>query len=118
MSTAFKDYVLDMLEPIGPVNAKRMFGGGGLFMHGSMFALVDDDVLYFKVDDGNAAPYDDRDAPAFTYMRGQKQLAMSYREVPAEIIDDADQLCLWAEQAWNAARRSATPQKKTKRTSE
>jgi len=111
MSTAFKDYVLDMLDPIGPVSAKRMFGGGGIFLHGNMFALIDDDVLYLKVDDQNINPFNDAGAPAFTYMRGDKELALSYREVPADVIDDTDELCDWAQQAWEAARRSGTSSK-------
>ena len=119
MSTAFKDYILEMLDPIGPVSARRMFGGGGIFLHGNMFALIDDDVLYFKVDDQNIKPYDDEAASAFTYMRGGKELALSYREVPAEVIDETDELCGWAQQAWEAARRSGTSSKnKTKRKSE
>jgi DNA transformation protein and related proteins len=115
MSVGFKDYLLDLLDPIGPVSAKRIFGGGGLFLHGSMFALIADDALYFKVDEGNAAAYDTAEAHAFTYMRGDKELSMSYREVPAGLTDDAEELCRWAEQAWQAARRSGTSAKKKKR---
>ncbi len=30
MSPEFRDYLLDQLESLGPVQARRMFGGGGL----------------------------------------------------------------------------------------
>ncbi len=115
MSPEFRDYVLDLLDPVGPASARRMFGGGGIFLHGNMFALIADDVLYFKVDEGNAAPYDEMDAPPFTYMRGEKELALSYREVPDEVIDDAEELCRWAVLAWEAARRSGTSSRKKKK---
>jgi len=111
MNMAFKDYILDMLEPIGPVSAKRMFGGGGIFLHGNMFALINDDVLYFKVDGQNIKPFDDAEATAFTYIRRGKEIALSYRAVPADVIDDTDQLCGWAHRAWEAARRSGTSSK-------
>ena len=42
------DYLFDILEPLGPVRAKRMFGGAGLFLDGTMFGLIIDDILYFK----------------------------------------------------------------------
>jgi len=115
MSQEFKDFLVDMLDPIGPIDAKRMFGGGGLFLHGNMFALIDEDVLYFKVDDGNRQSYDEVAAPAFTFTRANKKISLSYRQPPAEVIDDADALCHWAEQALQAAQRSASPIKTKKR---
>ena len=46
----FVTHVVDMLEPLGPVSARRMFGGYGIYLDGMMFALVADDILYLKVD--------------------------------------------------------------------
>ncbi len=45
MSPDFRDYLLDQLAPMGGIEAKRMFGGGGLYRDGAMFGLVADDVL-------------------------------------------------------------------------
>jgi len=107
MSAEFRDYILDLLAPIGPLSARRMFGGGGLFMDGRMFALIADDVLYFKVDAGNAPEYDRYRAPAFTYQRGGKLHSLSYREVPVDILDNDEYLCVWATHAQQVARRAA-----------
>ncbi len=41
-------HVLDLLAPWAEVNARRMFGGIGLFAHGLMFAIIIDDVLFMK----------------------------------------------------------------------
>jgi DNA transformation protein len=46
----FTSYVVDLMQSIGPVNAKAMFGGYGIFLEGLMFGLVADSVLYVKVD--------------------------------------------------------------------
>ena len=50
-----------------------------------------------------------------TYEReGRAELVeMSYWEAPAELLDDPDELCRWAERAWQAAKRASA--KKNKR---
>ena len=42
------DFIVDQLASAGAVSAKKMFGEYGLYLEGRMFALVCDDVLYFK----------------------------------------------------------------------
>ena len=51
LSPVFIDYALELLAGVGRVEARRMFGGAGLFRDGVMFALLDDDVIYVRVDD-------------------------------------------------------------------
>ena len=46
----FVAYVVDLMSSIGPVQAKGMFGGHGIFLEGLMFALVADSELYLKGD--------------------------------------------------------------------
>ena len=58
-STEFVDFVLESLQPLGGVGARRMFGGWGIYKDGVMFALVARDQLFLKVDDGNRAAYDE-----------------------------------------------------------
>ena len=41
----FVEHVLDLLLALGPVKARRMFGGWGFFLEGVMFALSADDRL-------------------------------------------------------------------------
>ncbi len=45
----FIAFLLDPLQLMGPVVARRMFGGAGLFLDDLMFGLVSDRVLYLKV---------------------------------------------------------------------
>ena len=42
------DFILDQLAGAGAVSAKKMFGEYGIYLEQRMFALVCDDILYFK----------------------------------------------------------------------
>ena len=117
MSPEFKEHLLDLLSPMGPVQAKRMFGGGGLFLDGTMFGLVADDVLYLKADDENRADFDAAGAPPFTYQRQGRTLALGYFQAPDDIMDDAEVLAEWCRKAWEAGRRSGTKTKRRRKKS-
>jgi DNA transformation protein len=102
----FVGYVVESLRDLGPVRARRMFGGHGIFMNGLMFGLIADDQLYLKVDDGNRAAFEAEGLQPFTYNGKGKPVAMSYREAPSEGFDDPEILCEWAREAYAAALRA------------
>ncbi len=112
-SNEFVQYLLELLQGIGEVKSRTMFGGYGLYHDDIMFALVADDVLYFKADEQNQKYFEARNLEAFTYERKGKTCSMSYFEAPGETLDDPDEMVLWARKAIDAARRSAA--KKTPR---
>ena len=96
LSDELVHHLVDMLAPIGAVRARRMFGGHGVYLGDDMFALVAEDVLYFKVDDGNIDAYEARDLEPFVYRRRGRPVALSFRQAPEEALDDEDLLCEWA----------------------
>ena len=49
----------------GPVTIRPMFGGAGVYHDGLMFALVDDEVLYFKVDETSRPAFEAENLPPF-----------------------------------------------------
>jgi DNA transformation protein len=102
----FLEMVLDQLEPLGRVSARRMFGGFGLYCEGDFFALVDDDALYLKADDATRPDFEDWSPGRFTYRRMGKEQSLSYYEVPLDALEDGDELCEWARKAIEAMRRS------------
>jgi len=104
--SAFVAFVVESLQPMGPVAARRMFGGHGLFLQSLMFGLIVDDQLFLKVDDGNRAAYEAQDLQPFTYQSRGKTRQLSYREAPGEGFDDPDTLCAWAREAFAAALRA------------
>ncbi|MEE8504768.1 MAG: TfoX/Sxy family protein [Kiloniellales bacterium] len=110
----FVDRIAGQLLPLGPVEPRRMFGGWGLFLDGVMFALIARDRLYLKADAETAARFEDAGCAPFTYQRKGKTIALSYREAPADAVDNPDSLLPWAELAVAAARRNR-PQRKSRR---
>jgi DNA transformation protein len=108
----FVGYVVESLRPLGPVGARRMFGGHGIFMDGLMFGLIADGQLYLKVDDGNRAAYEAEGLQPFTYSGKGRPVEMSYREAPSEGFDDPEVLCDWARAAYSAALRGKQPKRK------
>ena len=105
-------HLVDMLAPMGAVRAKRMFGGHGIYLGDDMFALVAEDVLYFKVDDGNLEHYEARGLEPFVYRRRGKPIALSFREAPDDALDEEEVLCKWARGALEAARRAGKAARK------
>jgi DNA transformation protein len=109
----FVGFVVESLRALGPVGARRMFGGHGIFMDGVMFGLIADDQLYLKVDGGNSAAYEAEGLRPFTYAGKGKRVETSYREAPSEGFDDPEILCEWGREAYAAALRADA--RKTKR---
>jgi DNA transformation protein len=111
-SREFAEFVVESLQPLGPVVARRMFGGFGIYLDGIMFALIAYDTLYFKVDDGNRRAFEDADLPYFTYADKGKPIRMPYCEAPSEGFDDPEVLCDWASAAYAAALRTKKPKRR------
>lgn len=113
MSPEFRDYLLDMLAPLGRVAARAMFGGGGLYLEGQMFALIFDDTLYLKADAETKGDFEARGMDPFTYeIEGRPgAVEMSYWEAPPDLLDDGDELCAWGLRAWQAAKRAGVKKK-------
>ena len=107
----FVAYLCDLLAPLGLLRAKAMFGGWGLYCDELFFAIIIDDVLYLKADDTTRERFTGAGQRPFTYaMRGVEQ-RMDYYTVPAEALDDLDELRPWAVLALGAARRKAAATK-------
>ncbi len=80
----FRDEVLEMLAPLGDVNARAMFGGYGVFESGDMFALMAGSALFFKVDDSNRPTYEEAGS--------QQYGRMPYFRVPVHVLEDPERL--------------------------
>jgi DNA transformation protein len=100
----FVDFLLDQLDAIDDVRAQRMFGGFGLYSGDVFFGIVHKDTLYFKVDDRNRNDYQNAGMGPFKPY-GDRPMTMQYYQVPVAVVEDADDLCLWARRAIEAKGR-------------
>ena len=108
VESGFVHFVVESLQSLGPVVAKRMFNGHGIFLHDVMFALVAWDTLYFKVDDETRPSFEEKGLEPFSYtdQRG-RSMTMPYFEAPPEGIDDPTLLKAWGKEAYAAASRAS-----------
>lgn len=106
-------YVIDQLSSFAVVTARRMFGGAGLYSDGVFFALIYDDTLYFKVDASNREDYLGRGCVPFQpYAERGNAVVMNYYSVPPEVLEDNEELAVWARKAWRVATARAATKKK------
>ena len=94
---SFKDFVLDQLRELDDVEARRMFGGYGLYQDETFFGIIHKGKLFFKIDDSTVGEYRKRKMKPFR--PNAKQTLKSYYQVPVDIIEDADELREWAGKA-------------------
>ncbi|MEN8133549.1 MAG: TfoX/Sxy family protein [Pseudomonadota bacterium] len=93
------DYVLEQLEGIGTLRARRMFGGVGIYLDDIFFALIADDILRFKVDESNRDGYILAGMEPFRPYQ-DKTMTLQYYEVPIEVLEDRETLADWARKAY------------------
>lgn len=118
VSDAFRDYVVEQLGGLGGVTVKRMFGGAGLYHRGVFFAVLDDDQVFFKVNDATRPRYEATGSGPFAPMPDREAPMRGYYEVPAAILEDREAMVAWAKEAVSvgrAAARARAVNKKKKR---
>lgn len=93
----FRDFVLDQLRELPGLTCRAMFGGHGLSHRGTFFGIIHQGRLYFKTSPPLRRRYVMQGMAPFRPNR--RQTLKSYYEVPPDIIEDADALVRWAEEA-------------------
>jgi DNA transformation protein len=95
----FKDFVLDQLSGLPGLTYRAMFGGYGLYCGRVFFGIVQKGRLYFKTNATTAPRYRERKMKPFS--PNAKQTLKTYYEVPVDILEDAEDLTIWAQEASN-----------------
>jgi DNA transformation protein len=91
------DWVAEALAPLGTVTRRAMMGGATLYLDGTIFAIADDDAVWFKADAVSDADWDAIGAPRFSYEMGEGRTGqMNYRRAPDDVYDDAEAMQKWA----------------------
>jgi len=105
ITEGFLEYIVEQLRGAGTVTTRKMFGGAGVYIDGIITGLVADDILYLKVDDGNRGDFESQGMAPFQPFE-DKPYSMSYYEVPPEVLEDPEELCMWAARSIEASLRS------------
>lgn len=112
-SDSFADFLREQLAALGHIALRRMFGKTGVFCGGHMFAMVSDNTLYFRVDDGNRAAFKEAASyPPLNYEKKGVTIDLAFWRVPERLFDEPDELLTWAKAALGAARRVSAKRKR------
>lgn len=107
-SPQFKAFLEELLEPLGPVVFKRLFGGEGLSLGGVTFAFVMGQMLYLRVDDETRPAFEEAGAEPFSYSTKRKRVMVrSFFAAPEELFDDPHEFRDWARTALAVAQGAA-----------
>lgn len=101
----FIEFLHELLEPMGSVSTRRMFGGHGVYCDGVFIAIVIDGRLYLKADADTAPAFEAAGSAPFVYESKGAPITMSYWSAPEQALDSPEQMQPWARLAMAAARR-------------
>ena len=104
MDDPFVEELMERLDPLGALRARRMFGGVGLYCDEVFFGLVADGVLYFRVDEQSVGAFQAAGMEPFRPFQDKPPMK-AYWEVPLEVQERPERLVAWAREALEAARR-------------
>ncbi len=117
----FADYCCELMSSIGPVTARRMFGGWGLTADGLSVAWLLDlsdkgappDVrLYLKADNDTRAIYEAAGCLRFAYESKGVIRTVNYYAAPTEAMESPDLMRPWAQLALECALRARVKSEK------
>jgi DNA transformation protein and related proteins len=112
VSPSFRTFVIDQLSRVRhDIRTKAMFGGVGIYAGEFFFALIDNDLVYFKVDETNRAQYVARNMGPFM-PGGEGGEVMQYYQIPEDVLEDIDELRSWAAESIETARRKRAKSRK------
>ena len=99
----FVSHCLELLQPLGAVRAKRMFGGWGVYADEVFIAVIGDERLFLKVSAESRPAFEAAGCEPFDFDVKNGSIAMSYWSAPADAMDCAALMAPWARRAMAAA---------------
>ncbi len=106
-----------LFEPLGSVCSRSMFGGFGLFLDGTMFALVVQDKLHIRADDKTFEQFKECGFRPYSYAKRGFPVITKYYALPDEYWQDTDKIFTLGKNAYCNAlnEKSATSQQEPQR---
>lgn len=112
--TDYIEFLKEVFATFGPISARRMFGGYGLYLDGLMFGLVAQDTLYLKADSENQNYFEEEGLEKFSYEKKGRLYSIAYFQAPEHIFEDQGEAALWAQRSWQAAVRGDAKKRRPK----
>jgi DNA transformation protein len=113
VSDSFLTFVLEQLGAIRELSSRRMFGGVGLYSGDLFFGVIDNDTVFFKVDEETKKRYTKHRMPPFMPIPGKEPMT-GYFQVPPSVLEDADAMGEWAREAVEVSRRAPARKRRPK----
>ena len=105
-------WVEEALAPMGQATMRKMMGGATLYLDGTVFAILDEEEIWFKSDAQGDAVWDAEGCERFTYSFADGRTgSMNYRRAPLDVYDDPEAMQRWARVAIEAGLRAAAAKK-------
>lgn len=113
-ASQFVEHVVETMRRFGPVEARAMFGGWGLYHQGLFFALIAGEALYIKTDDESRGDFEALGLRPFVYpMKDGDSITMSYFQAPEESLESPEVMAEWARRGYAAALRAQGAKRKS-----
>ena len=112
---AFVAHCVELLQPLGAVRTKRMFGGWGLYVDEIFIAIIAFERLYLKVNEQSRPVFEAEGCEPFVYDSKNGSVSLGYWTAPADALDSPALMLPWARRALQAAlaARTTKPTKPT-----
>ncbi|MBS9720327.1 TfoX/Sxy family protein [Tianweitania sp. BSSL-BM11] len=98
------DAIREIFDGLGNVEIRRMFGGKGIYHRGLIVGVLLHDEIMLKGDDEAGRFFEALDAQRWIYenKRSMQPVKMPYWCLPADVLDERDQLALWTRRAYES----------------
>lgn len=110
------EWAAEALDPLGSITMRKMMGCATLYCDGAIFAVIEDDEIWFKADAESNAAWDAAGCERFQLTEKSGKIeTMNYRRAPADVYDDPEAMREWAALAIAAGQRAPRkPRKKSR----
>ena len=107
------NHSLELLDPLGRLRSRRMFGGWGIYVDELFIAIIAFDQLYLKADAQTRPQFERAGCAPFEYEREGKIASLGYFVAPEEAMESPALMEDWGRLAVGAALRARAKKSKS-----
>jgi DNA transformation protein len=109
---------VDLFDAHGGIQARRMFGGFGMYVGGRITGIIVQDRIYLKTDGESRKAFLAEKCQPFTYRKKTgKGISLRYYAIPERLYDEPDEFARWIRRAETVADDKPVKKKKVTRAS-